>query len=366
VTVGFYSPLPPARTGVADYSNSLLAALRRRGTVAVAPQRCDVPLYHVGNNQLHAAIYDRALVRPGVVVLHDAVLHHFLLGRLDQAPYLDEFAFNYGEWSRGLARELWQARRNSATQPRYFEYPLLKRVAERSLAVIVHNPGAAAAVRRHAPHARVFEVPHLFDAVPLPSAAESMRWRQAHGIAPGAFLFVMFGYLRESKRLFSVLQAFNRVRKDRPEAALLVAGDFVSSDLARAAEPLLRAPAIARAAYLPDRQFWTAAAATDACLNLRYPDAGETSGIAIRLMGIGRPVLLTESAATAAFPDDACIRIPPGLAERDALWHYMLLLTSKSEASRQIGSRGAVYVLQNHSVESVADRYWKILCDCRP
>ena len=37
VTVGFYSPLPPARTGVADYAAALLAELRRHGRVEVAP-----------------------------------------------------------------------------------------------------------------------------------------------------------------------------------------------------------------------------------------------------------------------------------------------------------------------------------------
>ena len=61
VTVGFFSPLPPARTGVADYSAALLAELRRHGRVEVAPARCDVALYHLGNNGLHAEIYRRAI-----------------------------------------------------------------------------------------------------------------------------------------------------------------------------------------------------------------------------------------------------------------------------------------------------------------
>jgi hypothetical protein len=42
----------------------------------------------------------------------------------------------------------------------------------------------------------------------------------------------------------------------------------------------------------------------DACINLRYPAAGETSGIAIRLMGIGKPVLLTDGEVL-AFPEGA-------------------------------------------------------------
>src|SRR4029077_11842764 len=83
MTAGYFAPLPPARTGVADYSATLLGALRQRGTVNVNASRADVFLYHLGNNQLHREIYRRALARPGVVVLHDAVLQHFFLGWLD-------------------------------------------------------------------------------------------------------------------------------------------------------------------------------------------------------------------------------------------------------------------------------------------
>ena len=31
MTVGFYAPMPPARTGVADYAAALVAELRRHG-----------------------------------------------------------------------------------------------------------------------------------------------------------------------------------------------------------------------------------------------------------------------------------------------------------------------------------------------
>ena len=130
MTAGFFSPLPPARTGVADYAAALLAELRRHGRVEVAPARSDAALYHLGNNGLHAAIYRLAMEKPGVVVLHDAVLNHFLLGQLSEAEYVDEFVHNYGEWNRGFARELWKGRANSAADERYFRYAMLKRVAE--------------------------------------------------------------------------------------------------------------------------------------------------------------------------------------------------------------------------------------------
>ena len=113
MTIGFHSPLPPAPTGVADYAAALLEELRARGDVRVNSAGGDVCLYHLGNNPLHREIYRQALVRPGVAVLHDAVLHHFLLGLLGRADYIEEFVYNYGEWSRGLAAELWEARSRS-------------------------------------------------------------------------------------------------------------------------------------------------------------------------------------------------------------------------------------------------------------
>jgi glycosyltransferase involved in cell wall biosynthesis len=363
VTVGFYSPLPPARTGVADYSADLLAELRNRGAVEIAPERCDVALYHIGNNALHAGIYRRALAQPGVAVLHDAVLHHFLLGQLDEAQYIEEFVHNYGEWHRGLARELWRARASSASDRRYFEYPMLRRIAEGSRAIVVHNPTAAEAVKAHAPDANVVEIPHLFHAPPAVSSADSLRYRQRIGVDPGAFLFGVFGYLRESKRVAQTVDAFLELRREVPRAALLLAGEFASSDLERSMAPWLTSPGIVRLPYLAEREFWLAAHAVDACINLKYPGAGETSGIGIRLMGIGKAVLMTDAPECARYPEDACIRIPKGAAERASLLAHMRMLAGFPSMVEEIGRRAAAYIREGHGLARVGDRYWKILSE---
>jgi glycosyltransferase involved in cell wall biosynthesis len=182
-------------------------------------------------------------------------------------------------------------------------------------------------------------------------------------VEPGAFLFGVFGYLRESKRLMNVLDVLLEARRENPRIALLVAGDFVSSDLERAAEPLLQAPGVIRRAYLCDQEFWLAAASVDACINLRNPCAGETSGIAIRLMGIGKPVLVTDSPAYARFPEDACLRIAPGPSERESLRSHVSLVTSMAEVAVAIGQRGAAYAVSHNKVEKVGKLYWDLLCE---
>jgi glycosyltransferase involved in cell wall biosynthesis len=363
MTVGYFSPLPPARTGVADYAASLLTELRRHGNVELAPESSDIALYHIGNNGLHAEIYRRALKQPGVVILHDAALNHFHLGQLSETAYLDEFVYNYGKWNRSLAQQLWRERATSGSDERYFRYGMLKRIAERARAVVVHNPAAAAVVREQVPGARVVEIPHLFDPQPLPDDASVLRYRASMGVEPATFLFGVFGYLRESKRVAAVLEAYIALRREVPRAGMLIAGQFVSTDLERAVAPLLHEPGVVRLPYLAENEFWLAARSVDACINLRYPAAGESSGIAIRMMGIGKPVMVTGGAESSRFPEDACLRIDAGPGERDSLWHNMVLLTSIAEVAGEIGRRAAAHIAAQHRVERLGKCFWDLLCE---
>ena len=111
--VAYYSPLPPSRSGIADYSTLLLPALGKRVAVVVAePGRrapaADVALYHVGNDpEAHGWIIDALRRRPGVVVLHDFVLHHLVAGltivRKDGVGYLSALERDAGIPGRLLA-----------------------------------------------------------------------------------------------------------------------------------------------------------------------------------------------------------------------------------------------------------------------
>ena len=357
--IGFFSPLPPARTGVADYSAALLARLTKYGQVEIEDESADISLYHLGNNQLHRDIYDLALRRPGVVVLHDAVLHHFFLGSLSEAGYIREFTYNYGAWTQDQASELWRERARSAADPRYFRYPMLKRIAEASKAVVVHNPGAAEMVRRHAPSADIRELPFLFDPPPLPHPYKVERLRASMGIPRSTLLCGVFGHLRESKRVLPILRAYARACS-QAGIALLVAGEFSSSDLARAAEPLLNAPGIFRLGYTPEDRFWQLALMVDVCINLRYPPAGETSAIGSSLMGVGKPVIFTAGPETSRFPETACLRVDAGEPEEEMLADYLIWLALHREDASVIGARAATYIRERHAPDHVAKLYWDV------
>jgi glycosyltransferase involved in cell wall biosynthesis len=297
-----------------------------------------------------------------VIVLHDAVLHHFLLGALPRDAYIEEFVYNYGEWGRDLARQLWEARPRSAQDPRYFQYAMIRRAVEAARAVIVHNPAAARVAAAHARQARVIELPFLWAG--HQAEVSPARWRAGHGVAPDTFLFGVFGFLRESKRLPAVLRAFESLRCQGHDVALLVAGEFCSSDLERMLAPLLEQPGVLRLGYLPGAEFERAAAAVDACINLRYPAGGETSAIAVPLMGLGKPVILTDTEENARWPADTCLRVDAGVAEEPMLIEYMKLLSISRDTAREIGRRAGAHIAAHHAAAEVARRYWEVLCSC--
>ena len=113
--VAYYSPMPPERSGIADYSALLLPALQRRLDVEVVKhgdtrggRDADIALYHVGNSpDAHGWIVEALRQRPGVVVLHEFVLHHLVagltLGRKDGEGYLGAMQREAGVAGRLLA-----------------------------------------------------------------------------------------------------------------------------------------------------------------------------------------------------------------------------------------------------------------------
>jgi len=295
-------------------------------------------------------------------VLHDAVLQHFLLGTLTHDEYMGEWIHNYGVWRQDLGEELWRERAKAAVDPRYFQYPMLRRIAERSIAVIVHNPGAAAMAQAHGAE-RIFTIPHFFESDQANiDTSETMRFRDRVGIDPGATLFGIFGFLRETKRIPACIAAFRRLHAPRPRTALLLAGDVISGDLERWLRTEAMHPAIHRTAHLSDAELRLAQAAVDCGLNLRYPAAGETSGIAIQLMGTGKPVIGMDNAENAGFPETAMFRVRPGVAESAELFDHMILATECPEVARAVGEQAREHIRKCHGLEQVAQKYWEVLC----
>ena len=215
VKVAYFSPLPPSTSGIADYSALLLPALERLVDVEVVrPGRtrpvadADVALYHVGNDpDAHAWIVDALRRRPGVVVLHDFVIHHLVagmtIGRHDGHAYLAAMEREAGVAGRMLGWGVLEGRVPPLWEIRPTEFPLAGEVLDRATGVIVHSRYVEAHVREHGYDGPLWRIAH-------PGLARARR--SSRRTIDGAPLFGCFGHLNESKRIPQLLRAFAEFR----------------------------------------------------------------------------------------------------------------------------------------------------------
>jgi glycosyltransferase involved in cell wall biosynthesis len=331
--VAMFTPLPPARTGVAHYASMIIPALRAAGMEvdvisspddAATGNRQPATIYHLGNNPHHEWIYREAMQHPGVIVLHDLVLHHLIvemtLARGDADGYAAALAASHGAageaWARGRAAGLHSEMGN-------FLLPASVEVANRSLAVIVHNRYAADRLASLGVTTPIHVVPHPYE--PHPGArGRRGEIRARHGFSDADRVIGFFGFLTSAKRAEVVLAAFERARERDSRPKLLIVGE---------AAPNID---VATAGYVPDEEFPAYFAAVDRLVNLRYPTAGETSGTLIRAFEAGKPVAVSDYAQFAELPDDCAVKIPFGDREVETLADFFLRdLPDPSAAQRR-------------------------------
>ena len=354
--VAYYSPLPPSRSGIADYSALLLPALRERVEVVVAEPgkrapEADVALYHVGNDpDAHGWIVDALYKRPGVVVLHEYVLHHLIagitIGRGDGRGYLDAMERELGVPGRllglgvldNLLPLLWE------TQPERF--PLSGTVLDRATGLIVHSAYVAGRAREAGYGGRITRIPH--PAWP-PVGVEPA------GDVTGDPLIGCFGYLNMNKRIPEVLRAFASFRRERPGARLLLAGAAGERfDLQRRLERLGLGDGVTHLDYVPEERLWSLMAACDVLVNLRHPTMGETSGSVIRALTLGKPLVVSDLGWFSELPDDVVLKVPVGALEVETI---ELAFTVAADHGAALGAAARAYVEREHALPAVADAY---------
>jgi len=353
--------MPPETSGIADYSALLVPALARRVELVVVkrgrrrpPRRVDLSLYHLGNDpQAHGWILDALERAPGVVVLHDFVLHHLVSGttlaRGNAQGYLDALERDGGLPARLLGYAVMEKRIPALWESRPDDLPLAGGVLDRATALIVHSRHVEQRARSAGYAGAIHVIPH--PAWPSPSVEAA-----AVGGAP---LFGCFGNLNASKRIPQLLGAFSRLHRDQPDARLLLVGAVSPGfDLDRRLQRLgLHGDGIVRMDYVTEERLWALMAACNACLNLRAPTMGETSGSVVRQLSLGKPVVVSDVGWFSELPDEVALKVPVDEHEVDTLHAALELLATRDDVRVAMGNAAAALARREHDLERVAELY---------
>lgn len=399
--LAYWSPLSPKGTGIADYSEELLPHLAKKGAdihlfvedyepdnraivdqfpwhpareyeAVAAREAFDLNLYQIGNSSYHRYALNAALRFPGVVVLHDLVLQHLFLGlsveRGDSALYVSEMKRAYGERGAALGRQIAAALGSELLASKF---PLCERMVERSYGVLVLTRFMQQWLERRfgaipvgkfigrAPH-------HYAPAPPLP-VDTAVEARRILGLPERAFVVATFGLATRAKRIDRALEGFRRFIGSRPSASsendarFLVVGEVQKGyrlDPGLVAELGDR---LVVAGRQPMDRFYLYMLACDVVVNLRFPSTGELSGTLIRTLGMGKPVLVSNTGPFAEFPEHTVARIDLGVPEAAAIAGTLRLFYDRPDLRQAMGRLARDHVEAYYKLEDEADAYMEFL-----
>ncbi len=364
--VAFFSPLPPAKSGIADYSAAVLEHLHKSIEVEIFSSkpsrfdasRYDLCVYQLGNNPYHGFVYEAALEHSGVVVMHEANLHHLIadltINQNDWDAYVREIGRSHGPEAEEYAERYVRTRQRAPD----YSLSMMRSVLARSRGAIVHSDAVGTELRAQGFEGPIARIPHGAWTGP----ADRMSYRARLGLAERTPLIGVFGFLKPYKRIAESLRAFRRLVRAVPDARMILVGEaHPELPLKSLIGQMNLDQHVRHLDFVPMEDFSGYLGACDIVLNLRYPTVGESSGTLQRALGMGKAVIVSDVGSFRELPDEVCLKAPIGSAEEEHLFEYMNLLATRPAVRSALAERARAWAERECSWEVAARRYAEFL-----
>ena len=363
--IAWFSPFPPDRSGVATYSTEILPRLSPAHTIDRVPELgahdfvwghrrhpYDLVVYQLGNAPCHDYMWAYLAAYPGLVVLHDARLHHARARRLLKDRRFDDYRREFAYDHPDARPEVAEYAVEGLGGPIYYFWSMLRVVMCTARLVAVHNTRVAADLRAAYPDAAVEAIRM---GVPAIGADVDARRRVRHTleIPDDAVVFVVFGKVTPEKRIPAILNALASLRREGVNIWLLIVGDADDS-------PAVVMPGVRTAGHVTDAEVGAYLNAADACLCLRWPTALESSASWLRCLAAARPTIITDLPHLVDIPSSVAMRVDLLNEERD-LADRMRRLASDAQLRDALAQAGHSYWAAGHTLEAMAEDYERLL-----
>ncbi|HZN05386.1 MAG TPA: glycosyltransferase [Pyrinomonadaceae bacterium] len=392
--INWFSPLPPARTGIADYTFGILPELSRRAEVTlwtdrsgwdpaleqyaavrhyqpdrvdwVELNRAELSFYNIGNNHLHhASIWQVSRQSPGVVVLHDVRLHDFFESLYrghwrDEAGYLAQIEKHYGAEGLSAAMEFVTARHGDFDLMAQ-RFPLTPAVLENAVAAVVHTKNAFDELQLDSRcRCPVFYAPLPSAPIARPRNRNSDR---VDGLG-GPHRLIIFGHIGRNRRLDAVLEALTQLPQ-RNRFQLDIYGEIDDAKTLRhRIHALDLKDAVKVHGYAPLEELDHALSTASLAINLRYPTMGEASASQLRIWEHGLPTLVTKVGWYASLSEETVAHVRPDHEVADIRLHLESFLDDPERFAR-MGKQGRRVVETEHHPATYSDTIVSLAANAR-
>ena len=383
--LAFVTPMPPLRSGIADYSVEVLSELVSFYEIDVVVTKdnralmgrqdawtvrdveafeahahtYDRILYQIGNSEFHHHMFPLIERYPGIVVLHDFYLSH-ILALLEVSGGWDKY------WTQALVvshgYEAARARHAPAeTEGALWTYPCNLRILQEAQGIVVHSDFSRQLANRFYGDRFAEDWAIVPMARRLPSTADREAARRTLGLLEDDFLLCSFGQLQDNKLNHRLLRAWLDSRSAGDARCRLVfVGETPPSDYCEALRATIAASGAADRIHITGfasaelyRRYLQAG---DAAVQLRTMSRGETSAALFDCMGQGLAVVANAHGPMATCPPGTVLMLPEAFTDEE-LTRAIDSLFFDSDLRSRTGERARAFVRDELSPSVVAAAY---------
>jgi glycosyltransferase involved in cell wall biosynthesis len=385
--LAYISPLPPAKSGIANYSYELLPELAKYYDIIVVVNQTDIEpindyccisienfkhqahtfdriIYQFGNSHFHDHMFALLEQYPGIVTLHD----FFLSGII---AHMEAHNSSPNKWSK----ELYHAHGYSAVQSRFhakdtadivYQYPCNLSVLEDATGIICHSEFSMNLAQGcYQANAADYwtKIPHLRK--PPVDKPNHKQLKQSLGFSEEDFIVCSFGFLAPTKSNHLLLDAWNASKLSKQHNCLLVfVGALEDPHYQSLINKLIKDSALPNnikiTGFNTSEQYNNYLSITDLAVQLRAKSRGETSGAVLDCMNYGIATIVNANGSMAELPKN-CVKLIADQFETNTLKSALEELSDDTKQRRIIGENAKKHIFENHSPEKIGHQYFEAI-----
>ena len=381
--LAYVSPLPPEKTGIADYSAELLPALKKYYNIDVIIDQNHVSdkwiaknhnmrsvdffrkkhddydriLYHMGNSPFHIHMENLLKTIPGVVVLHD-----FYLSGINkykeivngQTHYICQKVYeNHGY------KALKKAFNIHCIESKTNLFPCSKHIFKQSIGVIFHSKYSQKfAISFYNYNKKTTPIPLTRRPVTLKFDKEKAK--KILGFPKNALILSSFGFVDESKMHHIIYQAFKQSSiKNHSNAYLIFAGGYgnpYSEKLKEQIKTDKLQEKVIFTNWLNKDEYENHLKATDIAIQLRKNSKGESSAALLDCLNYALPTIINANGAMSEIPNNIVKQLENDF-EIDSFINTLEDLCAHKNQRLALGKQARKYVEEKITPDLCAKKY---------
>jgi glycosyltransferase involved in cell wall biosynthesis len=243
------------------------------------------------------------------------------------------------------------------------ELPCQKHLLDKARAVIVHSDLAKQMIKgmnSKLPIKRIF-----FPTNDIISECHDFKQecRKKLNIPMDCQVFASFGFATPAKLIENVIKALAKYKEKHSNFTYFIVGEIIGINIDDLLKHYELKSNVVVTGYTSLEDFKIYMGVCDIAFNLRYPTCGETSSSLHKLLGMGKPVIVTAIGSFSEYPDNVVIKVSHDENEIEGIYKVLCGLMANKDLYDEYSRNALQYASDFCNLEKNALNYYNFLKD---